>query len=103
MTTNTFLLPRSGQAPLQIEGELICVSDGRFKHNGKEYDRYHVLEVYRLARTPVSENTDGGLYALWIGYVSNWKGKRTEPGHDYAAVFASPQYVADALVAYDPS
>lgn len=82
-------LPRTGQSPLQIRGELLAASDGE-RQAGQERNRWHKLEVYR---------TPFGNYVVRIAYRTHWQG---EIDHDVVAVVGAPEGVATVLRDYDP-
>jgi hypothetical protein len=69
----TTLLPRSGMAPLRIEGaELVREFDGR-RFAGKDRNRCYVIRLHTC---------DGG-YAVHVGYRTRWEG---ESDYDWSHV-----------------
>jgi len=87
--SESFILSRSGRAPLRFTGELVSESEGR-RLLGKEQSRWHDVSIY---------TTDNNLWVLCITYRSQYQG---EPGHNHAEWFASAVELAGALSAYDP-
>lgn len=90
MTTHT--IPRTGNAPLKFEGELIAKSvptpDSGKK--GKEPKRWHELTLFC---------TLTGKYVLAISYRVEWKG---EHDHHYAEVLPDIPSAVRAIQGYDP-
>ena len=86
----SYLLPRSGQAPLKFTGEEIASSEGRIQ-NGRDHNRWHDLTVYR---------TVGGGYVVQVQYRTQWQG---ECEHDEAVVCDDAQSAAWELQGYDPT
>ncbi len=89
-TTNTdqsYIIHRTGAAPLAFNGELLAESDGA----EPDTVRWHHIAVYRVAT--------GRQYVVAIAYRSTWK---LELSYDHAAIVASPAAVAAALADYNP-
>jgi hypothetical protein len=84
-----YRLPRSGDAPLLVTGELVAESDGE-RIAGKEQNRWHELAVYHL---------EDGRYALAVNYRTRWQG---ELGHDLAVIVPDAAGVRRALKEYSP-
>ncbi len=61
----TFTLPRTGDRPLQFDGEQIAEADSR-QPQGPCNNRWYELALYR---------TDGGKYVIAIGYRTQWQGE----------------------------
>ena len=61
----TITLERTGNRPLQFEGEEIAHSDTQWSH-GKDASRWHELTLYR---------EKNGRYFLHIVYKTRWKGE----------------------------
>lgn len=61
----TFTLPRTGDRPLQFDGEQIAETDSR-QTQGPCQTRWYELALYR---------TDGGKYVIAIGYRTQWQGE----------------------------
>ena len=89
-TESTFVLRRSGHAPLRFQGELLTEADGH-GHSGPAQNRWHELAVYRTA---------GGRYVASVSYRSRYQ---DESDHDRAAVCADVRAVADYLCGIDPT
>ena len=62
---STFTLPRTGDRPLQFDGELIAETDSR-QQQGPCQNRWYELALYR---------TDGGKHVVAIGYRTQWQGE----------------------------
>jgi hypothetical protein len=86
----SYLLPRSGQAPLKFTGEKIASSEGRIQ-NGRDHNRWHDLTVYRTA---------AGAYVVQIEYRTQWQG---ECEHAEAIVCSDAAGVEDVFRVYDPA
>lgn len=86
----TYTLPRSGQAPLRFQGDLLAASNGQWQ-SGRDWTRWHELAVYRTAR---------GQYVVQIGYRTRYQG---ELDHDTAVVVDSAAEVCQALTNYNPA
>jgi hypothetical protein len=84
------LLSRTGQAPLQFEGELLVEHSGHW-HHSQEQNRWHEIDVYLTA---------GNQYVLAITYCSNWQG---ECGHFQVEHSLHPVELAEVLRCYDPT
>lgn len=70
---STILLPRSGMAPLRIDGaELVREFDGR-QFRGKDRNRCYVIRLYTCDRG----------YAVHVGYRTRWDG---ESDYDWSHV-----------------
>lgn len=82
-------VPRSGNAPLEFEGELLCLSEGRLR-NGQPNSHWHAITIYGVG---------GTHYVLHIGYRSL---RRGEEPRDVALVLDGPAAVAQALKDYAP-
>ena len=82
--------PRTGEAPLAFEGELLAEASGRLV-GGKGRNRWHGVEVYRTA---------GGKYVLAIAYRTQWQG---EQDHREAVVLGSLDEAAEQLRATVPT
>lgn len=94
------LLPRTGLGPLKIRGEVLSHASGKPPDVGQAPPilRWHEITVYRLA--------EGGAYAVWVAYRSNWRGKPGsehggEVDRDGAEVFDTADEVVDMLSQYD--
>ena len=61
----TFTLPRTGDRPLQFDGDQLAATDSR-QSQGPCQTRWYELSLYR---------TDGGKYAVAIGYRTQWQGE----------------------------
>ena len=59
------ILNRTGDRPLEFEGELISRADTRIVA-GKEHNRWHELAIYRI---------DSGQLVAFVGYRTKWKGE----------------------------
>lgn len=81
-------LPRTGNAPLAFDGDLIAESKGRF-FEGCEQNRGHNLSLYR---------TEGGQYVIAIHYWTQWQGE----GDHHEALVVDRDSVAEELQVYDP-
>lgn len=60
-----FTLPRTGDRPLQFDGDLVGKTDSR-QTQGPCQTRWYELALYRTA---------GGKYAVAIGYRTQWQGE----------------------------
>lgn len=85
----TITLPRTGDRPLQFEGEEIASADSRMI-SGKQANRWHELALY---------STESGKYVISVGYRTQWQG---ELGNDTAIICASPEAVTEELRGVDP-
>ncbi len=85
----TFIVPRSGNAPLKFAGDCIAVSDGASR-NGQEHNRWHAITLYTVG---------GTHYVLHVAYRTAWQGE--EP-HDTAVVLEGELAIAQALRDYVP-
>lgn len=83
----TVNLPRTGQAPLVIEGAAIAMSVQSQTTDGK---RFLNLSVYRV----------GGGYAFSVGYHSAWK---QEVPHDSACLCADYDHLSAMLLEVRPT
>lgn len=83
-------LLRTGNAPLEFEGEKIAgVSGQRFR--GKQRNRWHELALYRLA---------DGRFVLSLRYRTQWEG---EAEADEAHVCADQAELLQVLRGVDPA
>lgn len=90
MATHT--IPRTGNAPLKFDGELVAMSvpAAELEKKGKDAKRWHELSLFR---------TSTGKYVLVISYRVEWKG---EFDHYYAEVIPDIQSTIRAIQVYDP-
>ena len=84
-----FTLPRSGQAPLTFNGELIASSEGQ-QLAGRDRARWHDLAIYR---------TTDNRYVVGVSYQTIWQG---EIGYDIAEVAENPAAVLRVFRSYNP-
>lgn len=88
MTPHT--LSRSGDTPLNFQGDLICGSPGS-RQGGVKQVRYHDLAIFR---------DDLGRYIVQIRYVTSWSG---ESGHELVQPVCTLGEVVAFCRAYDPT
>lgn len=81
---SSYILPRSGDRALKIEGERIAAADSRASQ-GPADTRWYELALYRMG---------DGRYAVSIGYRSRWQG---ELDHDAAYIEATPEAAVAVL------
>lgn len=88
----THILPRTGNAPLKFEGELIAESRPTQDPDkpGKDPKRWHELALFRTA---------GGQYVVSISYRADWKG---EHDHHHAEVVPDVPNAVRIIREYDP-
>lgn len=84
-----YKLPRSGNAPLVIEGEKIAEEEGRH-YAGQDQNRYHNLTLYRTSKEQ---------YVLQILYCTQWQG---ESNQERVEVFPAIRDVVLFLQRFDP-
>ncbi|MHC1697765.1 MAG: hypothetical protein AB9919_06855 [Geobacteraceae bacterium] len=82
-------LPRTGDRPLQFQGQEIASSDTRMI-SGQQANRWHELSLYQ---------TEVGKYVIAIGYRTQWQG---ELEHDSAIVCGDQASFAEELKQIDP-
>lgn len=87
--SETYTIPRSGDAPLSFVGDVITDIDGEYV-NGQEQTRWHAIAIYRT-----EENT----FVAHVGYHSKFRG---EASRDTAAAVATAPEVVSFLRSYDP-
>lgn len=91
MTGTKITLPRTGDAPVTFEGELVAEQPARFTDDRQ---RHHKLAVYR---------TRDGSLVLHIHYQTDWKGEEPD---DVVGVWQGPRAAHDLaqyLRDYDPT
>lgn len=89
MPNETILFPRTGQAPLSAECEIVAKETSWLKE-GFSRRHWHEITIGRAG---------SGRYVLGVRKLSNIPG---EPLYDWAAVVDSPELVPPALNGYDP-
>lgn len=85
----TITLPRTGDRPLQFEGDEIASADSRMI-SGQQANRWHELALY---------STESGKYVISVGYRTQWQG---ELNHDSAIICVDPEAVTEELKRVNP-
>ena len=85
----TFKIPRTGNKMLKFDGALIAEASSRRVH-GQERNRWFEIGVYQAK----------DQWIVWVAYRTHWQG---EHDHDWAEIYATPEFLIDALRKdYDP-
>ena len=84
----TYFLERTGDRPLEFEGEIIAESDSR-SVSGQDANRWHELTLYR---------TVSGKLILSITYCSQWQGEMEH----HLVEETTEEDIAGILKCYDP-
>lgn len=95
-------LPRTGDRPLQFEGEPIAIASSEHLRGDGDATRWHELALY-LLKGSGPKNSKGRApqqYILAIGYRTRWQG---ELDHDQAEAFDSLEDVVTFLKNHDPT
>ena len=86
------ILPRSGRAPVQFNGELLAQASSRQSlHSEKQHKRWHEITVYQ---------TDSGKYVVHVAFRCD---NRYDAPHDDIEVCATPADVVSYLSTYHPT
>jgi len=85
----TYTLRRTGEAPLEFEGELLALANSR-QPEGLRNNRWHELALYR---------SESGYYLVEVVYRTQWQG---ELDHHQVAVCVDAGGVPNVLQRWDP-